>query len=244
MAIENLSAKQQLGYGADRELSSWLDEAWGPLEQPEESKLASYTPDSFKISPHSAPSKAFAPETEPDPFRATPAPTRAIPRATPAPTRATPAPTRAIPRAAPSKGLSIHTKGRYNTYTKKRGTKATRNNNPGNITGMGGKLLYGAKGFARSSTGDKGDQNQLVYGTAEEGFKAMHTLAMSKYSRGPIRQQFKRWQTDMKSFNRKLKDLSKYGVNINKSYASLDPQDQKLFRKIWSQHEGYRGTFY
>jgi hypothetical protein len=123
-------------------------------------------------------------------------------------------------------------------------SKATGNNNPGNITGMGGKLLYGAIDFARSSTGDKGDQNQLVYSTPQAGFEAMHRLAVDKYSNGPIKTAFAKWQTDKKAFQNKLNDLAKYGVDINKPYSKLDKDSQKLFRKIWSQHEGYRGEFY
>jgi len=133
---------------------------------------------------------------------------------------------------------------KFNEVTGKRGTKATRNNNPGNITGMAGKLLYGAVGFAYSGTGDKGDQSQLIFKTPEEGFKAMDKLARTKYSNGPIRTEFRKWQTDMKSFNNKLQSLKRAGVDINKSYASLDSDKQKAFRKIWSQHEGYRGEFY
>ena len=123
-------------------------------------------------------------------------------------------------------------------------SKATGNNNPGNITGMGGELLYGAVDFARTNTGDKGDQNQLVYGTPQAGFNAMHTLAMNNYSKGPIKTAFSKWQTDKKSFQNKLRDLSKYGVDVNKPYSRLNKDDQKLFRKIWSQHEGYKGEFY
>ena len=152
-------------------------------------------------------------------------------------------------RLTPAQGstgapLDIKTIKMYNTYTKKKGSKATRNNNPGNITGMGGKLLYGAVGFAKSSTGDKGDQNQLVYHSEAEGFKAMHDLAIKNYSAGPIKQQFNKWQTDKRSFRHKLRDLEKFGINTSKSYKALSAADQKLFRKIWSQHEGYRGTFY
>ena len=168
--VENLSAKEQLGYGAGKELTSWLDETWGPAEV---------------AKPVATPDLGTIPNA---PIMAT-----------------TPGKFDAIP-TTPGKGLDIRTTKMYNHYTKKRGAKATRNNNPGNITGMGGKLLYGAKGFARSNTGDKGDQNQLVYESAESGFKAMHALAMKNYSGGPIKQQFNKWQTDKKSFNKKLRD--------------------------------------
>ena len=134
--------------------------------------------------------------------------------------------------------------GMFNPITGIKGTKATRNNNPGNITGMGNKLLYGAIGFAKSRTGDNGDQNQLVYKTPQEGFRAMHELAVKRYSQAPINMAFSKWQTDQKSFANKISDLNKYGIDTRKRYVDLTPDDQKLFRKIWSQHEGYRGTYY
>jgi hypothetical protein len=123
-------------------------------------------------------------------------------------------------------------------------SKATAHNNPGNITGMGGKLLYNAIGIASSNTGDSGDRKQLIYATPEDGFKAMHTLAVRHYSDAPIRIAFNKWQTDKASFFNKLRDLEKYGIDTSKKYTDLNSTDQKLFRKIWSQHEGYRGKFF
>ena len=135
-------------------------------------------------------------------------------------------------------------KGLYNAHTKTYGSKATRNFNPGNITGMSGKLLYGAIGMADSPVGDKGDRSQLVFNTPKAGFQAMHQLAMNNYSGAPINKSFSKWQTDQNSFKAKLNDLSKNGINTGSKYSALSPEQQGLFRKIWSQHEGYRGEFY
>jgi len=135
-------------------------------------------------------------------------------------------------------------KGLYNAHTKKYGTKASRNNNPGNITGMSGNLLYGAVGMADSPHGDKGDRTQLVFNSPQEGFNAMHNLALKRYSGAPIGSAFSKWQTDQESFRGKLKDLNSAGINTGSKYSSLSPGQQKLFRQIWSRHEGYRGDYY
>ena len=161
------------------------------------------------------------------------------------------APSSSVVSSAPFDGKYIKTedhnlgKGLYNSYTKQYGSKATRNFNPGNITGMGGNLLYGAVGMADSPIGDKGDQTQLVFKTPQAGFDAMHKLALSnRYNTAPINTAFSAWQTDQKSFKNKLHDLNKAGINTNNKYANLSPEQQKVFRKVWSQHEGYRGDFY
>lgn len=138
----------------------------------------------------------------------------------------------------------VYSKGMYNSLTKKRGSKATRNNNPGNITGAGGKLLYGAIAFASSSVGDAGDRNQLVFKTEEDGFKAMHKLAMKNYNSAPIKTAFSKWQSDKASFRNKLKSLVKNGIDINKKYGDLTPEQQKTFRGVWARYEGYKGTVY
>jgi len=131
------------------------------------------------------------------------------------------------------------------TQSHGKGSKATRNNNPSNITGMGGKLLYGAIGFAKSNTGDAGDRNQLVYATPQAGFQAFHRLASSgRYNSAPINKAFSKWQTDQVSFRNKLSDLARHGVDTNKRYRDLSPQAQKVFRMVWSKHEGYKGEFY
>jgi len=138
-----------------------------------------------------------------------------------------------------NKGLGL-----YNPYTKTYGSKATRNFNPGNITGMSGKLLYGAVGISKSNVGDKGDRAQLVFSSPQAGFKAMHQLALNNYNNAPISVAFSKWQSDKNSFKNKLLSLQKAGVNINSKYGMLDKAQQKTFRKIWAQHEGYKGKFF
>ena len=131
--------------------------------------------------------------------------------------------------------------GTVNPLTKRKGTKAYRNYNPGNITGMSGKLLYGAIGFAKSNTGDAGDRMQLVFPSEEAGFKAMHQLALDRYSGGAIKTEFAKWQTDKKAFLSKLSALKRAGIDINKRYSDLSPKEQRKFRKIWAMFEGYKG---
>jgi len=118
------------------------------------------------------------------------------------------------------KGATVNEKRvsgkRVNPITGKSGNKAFRNNNPGNITGMGGKLLYGAVAIVRNPHGDKGDQAQLVFKTPEDGFKAMHRLMIRKYNYAPIKVAFSKWQTDKKMFANILKAYTRAGIDINK----------------------------
>jgi len=131
---------------------------------------------------------------------------------------------------------------RYNPYTKLSGTQATRNNNPGNISGMGGKLLYGAKRIARSGTRDAGDQKQLVFDNSRDGWRAMYSLMRGdKYNNAPIRKAFAKYQSDQAAFGRILNEMSSRGINIDNVFNNL-PLDQKVeFMRIRAAHEGYRG---
>jgi len=121
--------------------------------------------------------------------------------------------------------------------------KATRNNNPGNITGMGGKLLYGAIGFARSNTGDAGDHVQLVFKTPQDGFKAMHKLMSSeRYNKEPISKAFKQYQTDMNAYNNILKEYRRKGINVDRlRYNDLTPAQKAIFLSTRARFEGYQG---
>jgi len=117
------------------------------------------------------------------------------------------------------------------------GTKAWRNNNPGNITGMGDNLRYGAVDIARTKTGDKGDQAQLIFETYEDGVKAFDKLVhTSNYADGPISQKFAKYQT--KGFGNKLNSLRKHGVDPSKSINELSDKEYKAFRNVWFNHEG------
>jgi len=141
----------------------------------------------------------------------------------------------------PGSGANIKTSGMFNEFTGLRGNKAFRNNNPGNITGMGGKLLYGAKGFAGSKHGDAGDRNQLVYGSAEDGTRAMHSLMSgSKYNNAPIAQAFSKWQTDQKAWNRMKNEYRHAGIDVDRSrYNDLSSGQKQKFMQIRANHEGY-----
>ena len=131
---------------------------------------------------------------------------------------------------------------RHNPYTKKSGNKAFRNNNPGNITGMSGKLLYGAARIAHSKYGDKGDQAQLVYDTPDKGFRAMHSLMSSdRYNNAPIHQAFAKWQSDKAAWANMLVDLNKSGINTQQRFGQLSPAHQALFMNKRARHEGWTG---
>lgn len=127
-----------------------------------------------------------------------------------------------------------------NGMTKRGGSKSWRNNNPGNITGMGGKLLFGAIGIAVSNTGDRGDRAQLVFSSTKDGFNAMRALIAKRYGTGPINVSFRKYQTDMVSFSNKLKDLWKHGIDHTKSFNSLTTNQKQLFLEIWAKWEGYK----
>ena len=134
--------------------------------------------------------------------------------------------------------------GMYNPITGKRGNKPTRNNNPGNITGAGGKLLYSAIAIENSGTGkDKiGDAKQLVFRTPQDGFLAMHRLLLSKtYSNEPLIYSLRKWQKDQNSYRQRIKAMINSGVNVNKRYSQMTPQEQFLVRKIIAKYEGWRG---
>ncbi len=123
-------------------------------------------------------------------------------------------------------------------------SKASRNNNPGNITGMGGKLLYGASGIARSNTGDKGDRAQLVFNSPQDGWNAMRKLMSSeRYNSAPIRQSFRQYQTDQNAYANILKEYQRKGINVdNQTFNSLTPELQNEFMKTRARFEGYRGV--
>ncbi len=133
-------------------------------------------------------------------------------------------------------------KGLYNPYTKKYGTKATRNNNPGNITGMGGTLLYGASKIAKSKSGDRGDQAQLVFDDEASGWSAMYQLMKSeKYNHMSIREDFSKYQTDNDAWARIKDELTQRGVNIDRRFIDLTPEEQVIFMQNRAQHEGWKG---
>ena len=132
----------------------------------------------------------------------------------------------------------------YNPYTKISGTKATRNNNPGNITGMSGKLLYGASRIAHSKYGDSGDQRQLVYDTPEQGWKAMHSLMSGdRYNKTNIAQDFAKYQSDKKAWGNMLNDLRSKGINPDmNTFNKLSPAQKLYFMQSRARHEGFKGT--
>ncbi len=131
-----------------------------------------------------------------------------------------------------------------NGVVKERGSKSWRHNNPGNITGMGGKLLFGAIGIAKSNTGDKGDRAQLVFSSTQAGFDAMRALMIKRYSDGPIVSEFREYQTDMVSFGKKIRDVAAHGISTSQVFSQLSKEEQDTFMKIWAKWEGYKpGNF-
>ncbi len=135
------------------------------------------------------------------------------------------------------------TSNKYNDITGKRGNKAYRNNNPGNITGMGGNLLYGAIGFAKSKHGDKGDQNQLVYDSPEAGTKAMYKLMSgSSYNNAPIGKAFDKWQSDKKAWSNMKNKYRQAGIDVDRqTFNDLTPNQKYTFMNIRAKHEGFQG---
>ena len=130
----------------------------------------------------------------------------------------------------------------YNPYTKLYGSKATRNFNPGNITGMGGKLLYGASRIARSNHGDAGDRGQLVFDNARDGWRAMRGLMSSeRYNNAPINKAFSKWQSDKNAWGNMVTNMEAEGINTNDTFNKLPLDKQLRFMRIRARHEGYKG---
>lgn len=140
-------------------------------------------------------------------------------------------------------GPVIYDDGMFNSYTGLRGNKAFRNNNPGNISGMGGNLLYGAAAFARNKTGDAGDRSQLVFNSPKDGWRALYTLASSKrYNNAPIEQAFSKYQTNQDAWRNMLGGMRKYGIDPSKStFNQLSPEQKVWFLNQRANHEGYTG---
>ncbi len=126
---------------------------------------------------------------------------------------------------------------------KQGGSKSWRNNNPGNISGASG-LLYGAKGI-HLTKGAKasGDRKSLVFGSMEEGWKAMETLLDKNYSSGPINKTFSKYQEA--PMTNKIAAVEKAGIDTSRSWGSLSGTEKQTFMKIWAQHEGFtEGTVF
>jgi len=141
------------------------------------------------------------------------------------------------------KGFTIYDNGKYNSYTKLSGNKAFRNNNPGNISGMSGNLLYGASGFARNSHGDAGDRAQLVFNTPQQGYKAMYQLMSGKnYNNAPISKAFSKYQSNQVAWKNMQNAMVKNGINPRTStFNQLSPQQKVWFMNSRAAHEGYTG---
>ena len=141
-------------------------------------------------------------------------------------------------------GFTITDDGMYNSYTKLRGNKAYRNNNPGNISGMSGNLLYGAKGFARNSVGDVGDRSQLVFQTPQAGWKAMYSLMSGdSYNNAPINKAFSKYQSDQDIWKSMVGDMRANGINADRStFNQLNNRQKVWFMNQRARHEGFTGA--
>ena len=134
--------------------------------------------------------------------------------------------------------------GMYNEMTGLRGNKAFRNNNPGNITGMGGKLLYGAKAIAGSKHGDAGDRAQLVFANANDGWRAMNSLMSgSRYNNAPIASAFSKYQSDQNAWGNMKNHLRGSGINVDRlTFNQLSPSQKIVFMNQRARHEGFTGA--
>jgi len=150
----------------------------------------------------------------------------------------------AAPGGYLSSGANIQTEGKFNLATGKRGTKAWRNNNPGNITGMGGRTLFGAIGVAKSPHGDSGDRAQQVFDSPEAGTKAMlQQMSAPSYNKAPIASAFDKWQTDKKAWNRMKNQYRTVGIDVdNQRFNDLTPKQKYTFMNIRAKHEGWNGN--
>ena len=150
-----------------------------------------------------------------------------------------------VPNAATQgKGFTIYDNGKYNSHTGLSGNKAYRNNNPGNISGMGGKLIYGASGFARNSHGDAGDRAQLVFNTPRQGWKAMNQLMSGdSYNNAPISQAFAKYQSNQTAWKNMQSAMVNHGIDPRRStFNQLSPNQKIWFMNNRASHEGYTGA--
>jgi hypothetical protein len=141
----------------------------------------------------------------------------------------------------PSNGKgTVYYRDKTPGFFQKDGHKNEVTNNPGNITGGHGKLLFGATGrlLSKYNGQDASDSNILVYPDAKAGFRAMDQQMRAKRYNGPIKTAFAQWQKH--GFEGKLAKLRKAGVNPNKSYKQLTPEEQAKMRKVWAIAEGWR----
>ncbi|RLF26898.1 MAG: hypothetical protein DRN14_06130 [Thermoplasmata archaeon] len=109
---------------------------------------------------------------------------------------------------------------------------------------MSGKLLYGAQGIAKSGTGDVGDRSQLVYRTADDGWRAMNQLMSgSRYNNAPISSAFAKYQSDQNAWGNMKKRLVKSGIDVNNlTFNQLSPQQKLIFMNQRARHEGFTGA--
>jgi len=125
------------------------------------------------------------------------------------------------------------------------GSRANRNFNPFNITGMSGKKLYGAVGLDHDDRPvDPGDKVQQVYANDDEGLHAGYSLSSGKSyndKNEPIRTAFSKYQSDQKAFADKLSLAKERGVNINKSFNQQSPEGKAAWLNVTTQWEGYKG---
>ena len=145
-----------------------------------------------------------------------------------------------VPYSGPGK---IYYRDRTPGYMQKDGFKNEVANNPGNIASKD-KLYFGATGFLKSKFNgqDHADSSLLVYPSAKAGFAALDKQMSAKSYNGPINKSFAKWQK--KGFAGKLAALQKDGIDVTKSYKQLTANEKYLMRKVWANHEGWRGKTY
>ena len=143
-----------------------------------------------------------------------------------------------LPEVTSRNGETTHTSGEIRTG----GSKAWRNNNPGNISGMNpdNVTTYGAAGVAVTTTGDSGDQRQLVFNTREEGVAAFDQLIERSYSEGAIEEELKTYQTSESGYRGKISSMKKAGIDVSKPVGDLTAEQYEKFREIMFRFEGWK----
>ena len=64
----------------------------------------------------------------------------------------------------------------------------------------------------------------------------------SKYNNAPIKTAFSKYQRDQNAWGRIKNELTNSGVNIDKTFNQLTPQEQVLFMNNRARHEGWKGA--
>lgn len=118
------------------------------------------------------------------------------------------------------------------TIERREGTRASRNNNPGNIE-------FGD--FARSQGAVGSDGRFAVFPTPNAGYQAMRALLSGeRYGNLTVAQAITKWappsENDTQGY---ISSIQSLGIDVNQKFTDLTPQQQDLMMTGMAKKEGY-----